>query len=375
VRRREFITLLGGAAAAWPMAARAQQPAMPVIGFLSSASPTAYAQLVAGFHAGLNETGYVEGQNVAIEYRWAEGQYDRLPALAADLVRRQVAVIIASGGPTPALAARRATATIPIVFTSVDDPIKMGLVASLNRPSGNATGMSLFTDVLAAKQLELIRELVPKASAIGILVNPDNPITEVNLRHTQDEAHKLGLTVHVLKASTESHLDAAFATVAQQRIAMVLVGVDTLFNTKREHIIALAASHLVPAVYQFRMFPISGGLISYGANVTDAYRQVGVYTGRILKGAKPADLPVVQPTRFELVINLKTAKEALINAGRCDRLRLRRTFFLSKPPAHSGGRERMAWCRQADGSVLRARYRFASANSENTWAPFLAMPR
>ena len=297
-----------GSAAAWPLAARAQQPAMPVIGFLSSASPTAYAQLVAGFHAGLNETGYVEGQNVAIEYRWAEGQYDRLPALAADLVRRQVAVIIASGGPTPALAARRATATIPIVFTSVDDPIKMGLVASLNRPSGNATGMSLFTDVLAAKQLELIRELVPKASAIGILVNPDNPITEVNLRHTQDEAHKLGLTVHVLKASTESHLDAAFATVAQQRIAMVLVGVDTLFNTKREHIIALAASHLVPAVYQFRMFPISGGLISYGANVTDAYRQVGVYTGRILKGAKPADLPVVQPTRFELVINLKTAK-------------------------------------------------------------------
>ena len=174
--------------------------------------------------------------------------------------------------------------------------------------NGYATGMSLFTDVLAAKQLELIRELVPKASAIGILVNPDNPITEVNLRHTQDEAHKLGLTVHVLKASTESHLDAAFATVAQQRIAMVLVGVDTLFNTKREHIIALAASHLVPAVYQFRMFPISGGLISYGANVTDAYRQVGVYTGRILKGAKPADLPVVQPTRFELVINLKTAK-------------------------------------------------------------------
>jgi putative tryptophan/tyrosine transport system substrate-binding protein len=308
MKRREFITALGGAAVAWPLTARAQQSAMPVIGFLSSASPTAYAQLVAGFHAGLNETGYVEGQNVAIEYRWAEGQYDRLPALAADLVRRQVAVIIASGGPTPALAARRATATIPIVFTSVDDPIKMGLVTSLNRPSGNATGMSLFTDVLAAKQLELIRELVPKASAIGILVNPDNPITEVNLRHTQDEAHKLGLTVHVLKASTESHLDAAFATVAQQRIAMVLVGVDTLFNTKREHIIALAASHLVPAVYQFRMFPISGGLISYGANVTDAYRQVGVYTGRILKGAKPADLPVVQPTRFELVINLKTAK-------------------------------------------------------------------
>jgi putative ABC transport system substrate-binding protein len=306
-RRREFITLLGGATA-WPWTARAQQPSMPVIGFLSSASPTAYAQFVAAFHAGLNETGYVEGQNVTIEYRWAEGQYDRLPALADDLVRRQVAVIIASGGPTPALAARRATATIPIVFTSVDDPIKMGLVTSLNRPSGNATGMSLFTDLLAAKQLELIRELVPKATAIGMLVNPDNPVTELHLRQAQDGAHKLGLTLQVLRASTESDLDAAFATVVQQRIAMVLVGVDTLFNTRRDRIIALAARHSVPAVYQFRMFPASGGLISYGANLGDVYRQVGVYAGRILKGAKPADLPVVQPTKFELVINLNTSK-------------------------------------------------------------------
>jgi putative ABC transport system substrate-binding protein len=307
MKRREFITLLGGAAA-WPLAARAQQPTMPVIGFLSSGSPEVYAHFVGGFHAGLNESGYVEAQNVAIEFRWAEGQYDRLPALAADLVRRQVAVIVASGGPTPALAARRATAAIPIVFTSVDDPIKMGLVASLSRPSGNATGMSLFTDLLAAKQLELIRELVPKASTIGVLVNPDNPVAEPHLRQAQDAAHGVGLTVQTLKASNESHLDAAFVTVVQQRIAVVLVAVDTFFNTKRDHIIALAASHSVPAVYQFREFPASGGLISYGANVTDAYRQVGVYSGRILKGAKPADLPVVQPTRFELVINLKTAK-------------------------------------------------------------------
>jgi ABC-type uncharacterized transport system substrate-binding protein len=307
LKRRQFITLIGSAVA-WPLAARAQQPPNPVIGFLSSASSMAYSQFVAGFHAGLKEIGYVEGQNVAIEYRWAEGQYDRLPALAADLVNRQVAVIIAAGGPTPAVAARRATASIPIVFTSVDDPIKMGLVASLSRPSGNATGMSLFTDLLAAKQLELIRELVPKATVVGMLVNPNTPSTELHLRQAQDGAHKLGLTLQILEASTESGLDAAFATVAQQRIGAVFVGADTLFNTRREQIIALAARHSVPVVYQFRIFPASGGLISYGADVADAYRQVGVYAGRILKGDKPGDLPVVQPMRFELVINLKTAK-------------------------------------------------------------------
>jgi putative tryptophan/tyrosine transport system substrate-binding protein len=306
MRRREFITLLSGAAA-WPLAADAQQ-AMPVIGFLSSGSPTAYAHFVSGFRGGLKETGYVEGQNVTIEYRWAEGQYDRLPALAAGLVRLQVPVIIASGGLTPTLAARRATATIPIVFTSVDDPINVGLVASLNRPGGNATGVSLFTDLLVAKQLELIRELVPTASVIGMLANPNNPNVEPHLRRVQDGARQLGLSLQVLEVHSEDYLDAAFATAVQQRIGAILVGADALFNSRRDHIVALAARHALPTVYQFREFPASGGLISYGANVTDAYLQVGIYTGRILKGAKPADLPVVQPTKFELVINLKTAR-------------------------------------------------------------------
>jgi putative ABC transport system substrate-binding protein len=307
VRRREFISLLGGAAAAWPLAARAQQPAMPVVGFLSSGSANTYAHFLSAFLQSLNEAGYFEGRNVAIEYRWAEGQYDRLPAMAAELARRQVAVIVASGGLTPTLAAKAATSTIPIVFSSVDDPVKAGLAISLNRPGRNATGMSLFTAVLAAKQLELLRELVPKAVAVAVLVNPDNPNTESHLHEMQEAARVLGLKLHVLSARSERDFEPAFATIAQQRIGALVVGVDTVFNSERDQLVALAARHAVPTIYQFREFPVGGGLISYGANVADGYRQVGLYTGRILKGDKVADLPVVQPTKFDFVINRKTA--------------------------------------------------------------------
>jgi putative tryptophan/tyrosine transport system substrate-binding protein len=308
VNRRKFITLLGSAAALWPLGASAQQPAMPVVGFLSSGSANTYAHFLSAFLQSLNEAGYFEGRNVAIEYRWAEGQYDRLPAMAAELARRQVAVIVASGGLTPTLAAKAATSTIPIVFSSVDDPVKAGLAISLNRPGRNATGMSLFTGVLAAKQLELLRELVPKAVAVAVLVNPDNPNTESHLHKMQEAARVLGLKLHVLSARSERDFEPAFATIAQQRIGALVVGVDTVFNSERDQLVALAARHAVPTIYQFREFPVGGGLISYGANVADGYRQVGLYTGRILKGDKVADLPVVQPTKFDFVINLKTAK-------------------------------------------------------------------
>jgi len=307
MRRREFISLLGGVAA-WPITARAQQPAMPVVGFLSSGSANTYAHFLSAFLQSLNEAGYFEGRNVAIEYRWAEGEYDRLPAMAAELARRQVAVIVASGGLTPTLAAKAATSTIPIVFSSVDDPVKAGLAISLNRPGRNATGMSLFTGVLAAKQLELLRELVPKAVAVAVLVNPDNPNTESHLHEMQEAARVLGLKLHVLSARSERDFEPAFATIAQQRIGALVVGVDTVFNSERDQLVALAARHAVPTIYQFREFPVGGGLISYGANVADGYRQVGLYTGRILKGDKVADLPVVQPTKFDFVINRKTAK-------------------------------------------------------------------
>jgi putative tryptophan/tyrosine transport system substrate-binding protein len=307
IERRQFIFALGGAAA-WPITARAQQPAMPVVGFLSSGSANTYAHFLSAFLQSLNEAGYFEGRNVAIEYRWAEGQYDRLPAMAAELARRQVAVIVASGGLTPTLAAKAATSTIPIVFSSVDDPVKAGLAISLNRPGRNATGMSLFTGVLAAKQLELLRELVPKAVAVAVLVNPDNPNTESHLHKMQEAARVLGLKLHVLSARSERDFEPAFATIAQQRIGALVVGVDTVFNSERDQLVALAARHAVPTIYQFREFPVGGGLISYGANVADGYRQVGLYTGRILKGDKVADLPVVQPTKFDFVINLKTAK-------------------------------------------------------------------
>jgi putative tryptophan/tyrosine transport system substrate-binding protein len=305
--RREVITLVAGAAAAWPLMARAQQP-MPVIGYLSPGSPESDAFRLTGFRQGLNETGYVEGQNVTIEYRWAEGQHDRLPELAADLVRRQVAVIVAAGVP-PAFAAKAATTTIPIVFNSGIDPVQSGLVASLNRPGGNITGVALLAAELAAKRLELLHELVPTASVVAVLGNPTNPGAEAEARSMQDAARSLGLQAHVLRASTPSEIDAAFQALIELRAGALVVGGDALFTNQRTQVVALTARHAVPAINQWRDFAVAGGLMSYGpGDIADIYRQVGVYTGKILKGAKPADLPVQQVVKVELVINLKTAK-------------------------------------------------------------------
>ena len=309
IGRRKFLATLGGAAAAWPLLAHAQQPPMPVIGFLSSSSAESSAYRLDALRQGLGESGYAEGQNVTIEYRWADGQYDRLPSLAAELVRREVAIIVATGaGGVAAQAAKRATSTIPIVFSSAVDPIKAGLVASINRPGGNATGFVQFTALLEAKRLQLLHELVPNATVIGVLVNAANPVAETQTADVQAAARSISRQVHVVTASSEGEFDAAFAGLAQQRIGGLLIAADPFFFSRREQLVALAARYALPAVYEWREFVVDGGLMSYGNRVTDAYHQIGIYCGRILKGANPADLPVVQPTKFELVINLKTAK-------------------------------------------------------------------
>ena len=306
--RRKFIGGVASGLLVTPLAARAQEPAIPVIGFLYAASPAQWTPYVAAFRQGLNEAGYVEGKNVAIEYRWAGSHFDRLPALAADLVSRHVAVLITGGAELGARAAKAATSTIPIVFTGGSDAVASGLVASLGRPGGNVTGVSIFAHELVAKRMELLHELAPKATLIAILVNPDNPASESYVRQAQEAARSFGQQLHVLRARTDHDIDAAFATIVQLRAGALIDAPDFFFNIRRQQIVELAARHAVPAIYEFREFVTAGGLMSYGPSLSEVYRQAGIYTGKILSGAKPADLPILQPTKVELVINLKTAK-------------------------------------------------------------------
>jgi putative ABC transport system substrate-binding protein len=307
MRRREFITLFGGAAATWPLAARAEPRVVPVVGFLASRSPEDSVDVVATFRKGLDESGFIEGQNVAIEYRWAQGRYEQLPALAADLVGWPVRVI-AAFGPPAAQAAKAATASIPIVFTSGGDPVAMGLVASLNRPGGNISGVNLYTGLLAAKRLALLRELIPSVAVIAVLRNPSNPETDAELREVRAAAGALRQEIIVLSAVTEAEIETAFADAVRGRAEALMVASDPFFLGRREQIVALAARHGIPCIYQFRAFVEAGGLISYGTSLADAYKQAGLQVGRILKGEKPAELPVMQASKFEFVVNLKTAK-------------------------------------------------------------------
>jgi ABC-type uncharacterized transport system substrate-binding protein len=313
MKRRQFITLLGGAAAAWPLPARAQQSAMPVIGFLNSQSRQEWRHLTSAFLQGLGDTGYVEGRNVAIEYRFAERRFDELPALAADLVRRQVTVIVASGGDASARAAKVATDAIPIVFSVGGDPVTTGFVASLARPGGNATGVTLITATLELKRLEFLREAVPSLTTVALLANPNNPRFADDTKKTRDVAQSMGLAVHVLTGRNGREFDNAFATLTERRVDGLLVMSDPLMISERDRLVALAARHAVPAIYQNRELPAAGGLMSYGTSLSVVYRQLGVIAGRILKGGKPADIPVEQPTKFELVVNLKTAKTLGLN--------------------------------------------------------------
>ena len=309
IARREFINLIGGAAVAWPIAARAQQPAMPVIGFLDGRSPDALTDRLRGFRQGLKDTGYVEGENVVIVYRWAENQFDRLTGLADDLVRRQVNVIVASGGVPAISAAKAATSTLPVVFIVGDDPVRLGVVPSLARPGGNLTGVNFFNIELAAKQLGLLRELVPAATRVAALINPANAaIAETTLRELESAARAMGLQIQIFRASTSREIDEASATFLRERPDALFVGSDPFFNARRVQLSLLAMRHAVPATYLGREYAEAGGLMSYGSDISDAYRQVGVYAGRILKGGKPADMPVVQATKFELVINAQTAR-------------------------------------------------------------------
>jgi putative ABC transport system substrate-binding protein len=314
MRRREFITLLGGtAAAAWPLAVRAQQASMRVIGFLSSRSPSESSGVVAAFRQGLGESGFVEGQNLAIAFRWAEGHYDRLPALAAELVDLHVNVLFAAGGPPSAFAAKAANATIPIVFSAVNHPVELGLVASLNRPGGNVTGMSMFTAEIAAKNISLLKEMVPAATIVASLINPTSPAAKIYLDSVAAAASALGITARIVNASKEQDLDDAFASSKKFGAAGLIVIGEPFFDTQRDKIVALAQRHALPAIYTFREYVTAGGLMSYGPSITDAYRRGGIYVARILNGEKPADLPVMQPTKFDFAINLKTAKTLGLN--------------------------------------------------------------